>query len=63
MMESRINNNNKKNDCDDAQTEYSSKYGIKGNKCQPQMKYLIAFENDMTDFVDKIKFGKVKSNF
>ena len=27
------------------------------------MKYLIAFENDMTDLVDKINFGKVKSNF
>ena len=26
IMESRINNNNKTNDCDDAQTECSSKY-------------------------------------
>lgn len=27
------------------------------------MKYLLAFENDMTDFVRKVKFDKVESNF
>ena len=27
------------------------------------MKYLLAFENEMADFVHKVKFDKVKSNF
>ena len=55
--------NGTKNDCDDTQIEDSSKYGIKRNKCLPQMKYLLPCGKDMTDLVHKVNLDKVKSNF
>ena len=61
-----INNNmkdNTKNNGDGTQKEHSSRYGIKSNKCPPQVKDLIAFEEDMIDLVHQIRFRKVKSNF
>ena len=61
-----INNNVKdisKNNGDDTQKENSSRYGIKSNKCPPQVKDLTAFEEDMTDLVHQIRFRNVKSNF
>ena len=50
--------NGTKNDCDDTQIEDSSKYGIKRNKCLPQMKYLLPCGKDMTDFQDKSNFQR-----
>ena len=61
-----INNNmkdNTKNNGDGTQKEHSSRYGIKSNKCPPQVKDLIAFEEDMIDLVHQIRFRKVNSNF
>ena len=55
--------NNSKNNGDDTQKENSSRYGIKSNKCPPQVKDLTAFEEDMTDLVHQIRFRNVKSNF
>ena len=55
--------NGTKNDCDNTQIEDSSKYGIKNNKCPPQMKYLLPWGNDMIDLVHRVKLAKVKSNF
>lgn len=52
-----------KNDCDDTQIENSSKYGKKGNKCLPQMKYLLPCGKEMNDLVHKVNLDKVKSNF
>ena len=49
-----INNNmkdNSKNNGGGTQKKNSSRYGIKSNKCPPQVKYLIAFEEDMVDLV------------
>ena len=63
---SSIKNNmkdNSKNNGDGTQKENSSRYGIKSNKCPPQVKDLIAFEEDMIDLVHQIRFRKVKSNF
>ena len=54
---------NSKNNGDGTQKENSSRYGIRSNKCPPQVKDLIAFEEDMTDLVHQIRFHKVKSNF
>ena len=39
------------------------RYGIKSSKCPPQVKDLIAFEEDMIDLVHQIRFRKVNSNF
>lgn len=58
-----VKSNGTENDCDDTQIEDSSKYGIKSNKCLPQMKYLLPCGKDMTDLVHKVKLEKVKSNF
>ena len=63
---SSINNNmkdNRKNNGDGTQKENSSRYRIKSNKRLPQVKDLIAFEEDMVDSVHQIRFRKVKSNF
>ena len=63
---SNINNNMKdksKNNGDGTQKGNSSRYGLKSNKCPPQVKDLIAFDEDMIDFVHQIRFPKVKSNF
>ena len=63
---STIKNNmkdNSKNNGDGTQKENPSRYGIKSNKCPPQVKDLIAFEEDMIDLVHQIRFRKVKSNF
>ena len=55
---SNINNNvrdNSKNNGDGTQKENSSRYGIKSNKCLPQVKDLIAFDEDMIDLVHQIR--------
>ena len=57
MKDSSKNNGNR------TQKENSSRYGIKSNKCPPQVKDLIAFEEDMIDLVHQITFLKAKSNF
>ena len=60
-----INNNmknNGRNSDDSTQKENPSKYGIKSNKCPPQVKDLIAFEEDMIDLIHQVRFRKVKSN-
>ena len=54
--------NNSKNNGDGTQKENSSRYGMKSNKCPPQVKGLIAFEEDMIDLVHQTRFRKVKSN-
>ena len=67
----KINNNNNKNNInknmkdksknnniDCAQKEVSSKYWIKSNKGLPQLKHLIALEEDMVDLVQKLNFSK-----
>ena len=54
---------NSKKSNDGTQKEGSSKYGVKSNKCPPQVKDLTAFEEDMIDLVQTIRFEKVKSNF
>ena len=54
---------NGKNNGDDTQQENSSSNGIESNKCPPQVKDVIAFEEDMIDLVQQIRFRKVKSNF
>ena len=54
---------NSKNSDGDTQKENSSRYGIKSNKYAPQVKNLIAFEEDMINLVHQIRFRKVKSNF
>ena len=51
-----------KNNGDGTQKKNSSRYRIKSNKCPPQVKDLIAFEEDMIDLVLQIRFRK-KSNF
>ena len=40
-----------------------SVYGLKSNKCLPQLKELILFEDDLVDLVKNIKFCKVKNDF
>ena len=40
-----------------------SAYGLKSNKCPPQLKELIPFEDDLIDLVKNIKFRKVRNNF
>ena len=54
---------NSKNSSDGTQKEHSSRYGIKSNRCPPQIKDLIAFEKDMIDLVHQIRFRKANSNF
>ena len=54
---------NSKNKGDGTQNEISSRYGVKSNICPPQVKDLIAFEEDMIDLLHQIRFRKVKSNF
>ena len=61
----KINSNMKsssKNNGDGTQKKNFSRYRIKSNKCPPQVKDLIAFEEDMIDLVLQIRFRK-KSNF
>ena len=61
-----INNSMKdkrKNNGDGTQKEHSSRCRIKSNKCPPQVKDLIAFEEDMIDLVHQIRFHRVNSNF
>ena len=41
----------------------SSAYGLKSNKCPPQLKELIPFEDDLIDLVKNIKFRKVRNDF
>ena len=63
---SNINNNmkdNNKNNGNSIQKENYSRYGIESNKSPPQVKDLIAFEEDMIDLVHQIRIRKVKSNF
>ena len=63
---SNSNNNMKedsKNNSDNTQKENSLMYGIKTNKCPPQVKDLIAFEEETIELVHKIRFCKVKRNF
>ena len=36
---------------------------MKSNKCPPQLKELIPFEDDLVDFVKNIKFRKVRNDF
>ena len=43
-----------KSNGDDTQKENSSRCGIKSNKCPPQVKDLIAFEEDMIELVHQI---------
>ena len=43
--------------------ENSSRNRVKSNKCPPQVKDLIAFEEDLIGLVQQIRFRKVKSNF
>ena len=38
-------------------------YGLKSNKCLPQLKELIPFEDDLVDLVKNIKFRKVRNDF
>ena len=38
-------------------------YGLKSNKCHPQLKELIPLEDDLVDLVKNIKFPKVRNNF
>ena len=40
-----------------------SVYGLKSNKCLPQLKELIPFEDDLVDLVKNIKFRKVRNDF
>ena len=40
-----------------------SVYGLKSNKCLPQVKELIPFEDDLIDLVKNIKFRKVRNDF
>ena len=40
-----------------------SVYGLKSNKCPPQLKELIPFEDDLVDLVKNIKFSKVRNDF
>ena len=54
---------NSKHNGDGTQKENSSRYGTRSSKCPPQVKDLIAFEEDKTDLVHQIRFHKVKSNF
>ena len=54
---------NSKSNRDGTQKENSSRYGIKSNKCPPQVKDIIAFEKDMIDLVHRIRFRKVNSGF
>ena len=61
-----INNNtknNSKNNDDGTQKENSSRNRVKSNKCPPQVKDLIAFEEDLIGLVQQIRFRKVKTNF
>ena len=63
---SNINKNmkdNSKKNVNGTQKEHSSRYGRKRNKCPPQVKDLIAFEEDMIYLVYQLRFRKVKSNF
>ena len=62
---SNINNNikdNSKNNVDGIKKESSLGYGIKSDKCPPQVKDLIAFEGGMINLVHQIRFRKVISN-
>ena len=61
----KLNNKNKNKKAtttsingDDTQKKNSSRYGIKSNKCSPQVKDLIAFEKDMIDLVYQIRYRK-----
>ena len=38
-------------------------YGLKSNKCPPQLKELIPFEDDLIDLVKNIQFRKVRNDF
>ena len=38
-------------------------YGLKNNKCPPQLNESIPFEDDLTDLVKNIKFHKVRNDF
>ena len=38
-------------------------YGLKSNKCPPQLKILKPFEDDLFDLVNNIKFRKVRNHF
>ena len=60
-----INNmkDNSKNNGDGTEKENSLRYGITSNKYPPQVKDLIAFDEDMIALVHQIRFRKVKSNF
>ena len=40
-----------------------SVYGLKSNKCHPQIKELIRFEDDLIDLVKNLKFRKVRNHF
>ena len=40
-----------------------SEYGLKSNKCPPQLKELIPFEDDLVELVKNIKFRKVRNYF
>ena len=63
---SNINSNmmdNRKSNGNGTQKENSSRYGIKSNKCPPEVKDLLAFEENTIDLVHQIRFCKAKSNF
>ena len=36
---------------------------MRSNKCPPQLKELIPFEDDLVDLVKNIKFRKIRNNF
>ena len=38
-------------------------YGLKSNKCPPQLEELIPFVDDLVDLVKDIKFRKVRNDF
>ena len=40
-----------------------SVYGLKSNKCSPQLKELILFEDDLINLVKNFKFRKVRNDF
>ena len=54
---------NSKNNDEDKEKENPLRYGITSNKCPPQVKDLIASEEDIIDFVHQVRFRKVISNF
>ena len=43
--------------------KFQQTYGLKTLNCPPKIKEMVSLEQDLWDLVNKIKFGKVSSNF